>query len=264
MATQKFIRASEYGPSDNALFEYVLGLGDTALVLGQRMAEWLGKAPSMELDIAASNFSLDLIGQAEQLLNYAGEVEGKGRSGDDLAFLRDGMYFRNHLIVEQPNRDWGVTMVRHFFVSTYLVLQYERLLESGDKMIAGVAGKAVKEMRYHQRFSRDWVVRLAGGTDEGFARISRGFDTLWRFTGELFEKADYEQALVDAGIAVDVGTLEAAWMDEVDALLNTIGLEKPKALQMITGRTLGHHTEHLGHMLCDMQFMQRAYPGATW
>lgn len=264
MAAQKFIRATEYGPSDNALFEYALGLGDTALVLGQRIAEWLGHAPSMELDIAASNFSLDLIGQAEQFLNYAGEVEGEGRSGDDLAFLRDGMFFRNHLIVEQPNRDWGVTMVRHFFLSTFLVHQYEGLSRSSDKQIAGISAKALKEMRYHQRFSRDWIVRLAGGTEEGFKRIARGFDTLWRFTGELFEKADYEDALIKAGIAVDVNTLEAAWQDEVDTLLAQIGLDKPTALQMITGRTLGHHTEHLGHMLCDMQFMQRAYPGASW
>lgn len=264
MATQQFIRATEYGPSDNAHFEYVLGLGDTALVLGQRLAEWLGHAPSMELDIAASNFSLDLFGQAEQFLNYAGELEGEGRSGDDLAFLRDGMFFRNHLIVEQPNRDWGVTMVRHFFLSTFLVLQYEALSNSSDEKIAGISAKAVKEMRYHQRFSRDWVVRLAGGTVEGFNRISRGFDTLWRFTGELFDKADYEEALIASGIAVDVSTLEAGWTAEVDALLAQIGLEKPTALQMITGRTLGHHTEHLGHMLCDMQFMQRAYPGASW
>lgn len=264
MATQQFIRATEYGPSDNALFEYVLGLGDTALVLGQRMAEWLGHAPSMELDIAASNFSLDLIGQAEQFLNYAGEIEGNGRSGDDLAFLRDGMYFRSHLIAEQPNRDWGVTMVRHFFVSTFLVLQYERISGSTDAKIAGIAAKAVKEMRYHQRFSREWVIRLAGGTDEGFKRVARGFDTLWRFTGELFEKTDYEDTLIEAGTAINVGELEVSWQGEVDALLAQIGLDKPTALQMITGRTLGHHTEHLGHILCEMQFMQRAYPGATW
>jgi len=264
MATQQFIRVTEYGPSDNAHFEYVLGLGDTALVLGQRMAEWLGHAPSMELDIAASNFSLDLIGQAEQFLNYAGELEGDGRSGDDLAFLRDGMYFRNHLIVEQPNRDWGVTMVRHYFMSTFLVHQYELLSNSSDKTIAGIAAKAVKEMRYHQRFSRDWVVRLSGGTVEGFNRVARGFDTLWRFTGELFEKADYDDALIEAGIAIDVSSLEEGWTQDVEDLLAEIGLEKPTALQMISGRILGHHTEHLGHMLCDMQFMQRAYPGASW
>jgi len=264
MTQNKFAPISEYGPSDNAHFEYVLGLGDTALVLGQRMAEWLGKAPSMELDIAASNFSLDLFGQAEQFLNYAGELEGEGRSGDDLAFLRDGMFFRNHLIVEQPNRDWGVTMVRHFMVSSFLVLQYEALSGSNDEQIAGVAAKALKEMRYHERFSRDWVARLAGGTDEGMKRITRGFDTLWRFTGELFQKADYEDGLIEGGTAIDVSKLEAKWSEGVEALLEACGIEKPKALQMISGRTLGHHTEHLGHMLCDMQYLQRAYPGASW
>ncbi|WP_262694732.1 1,2-phenylacetyl-CoA epoxidase subunit PaaC [Kordiimonas aquimaris] len=259
-----FTRATEYGVTDNALFEYALGLGDTALVLGQRMAEWLGKAPSMELDIAASNFSLDLVGQAQLFLEYAGEVEGEGRSDDDLSFLRDAMFFRNLLIVEQPNRDWGVTMVRHFLVSSFLVLQYEALASSKDERLAGIAAKALKEMQYHRRFSREWVVRLACGTDEGMKRITRGFDTLWRFTGEMFELADFEANLVNGGIAVDVRSLEAPWTTAVDDLLAECGIEKPTALQMITGRYLGHHTEHLGHILCDMQYMQRAYPGAKW
>lgn len=259
-----FARATQYGVTDNALFEYALGLGDTALVLGQRMAEWLGHAPSMELDIAASNFSLDLIGQAQLFLEYAGEVEGEGRSDDDLSFLRDAMFFRNLLIAEQPNRDWGVTMVRHFLISSFLVLQYEVLSSSKDERIAAIAAKALKEMQYHRRFSREWVVRLACGTDEGKSRIERGFDTLWRFTGEMFELASFEEKLVASGIAADVRAIEGPWTAAVDDLLAECGIEKPTALQMITGRYLGHHTEHLGHMLCDMQFMQRAYPGATW
>lgn len=253
-----------YAPSENALFEYLIGLGDDALVLGQRVSEWLGHAPEMELDIASSNLSLDLIGQAQLWLNYAGEVEGAGRDADALAFTRDVMRFRNHLLVEQPNRDWGVTMVRQFLFSAWQHPLYDALAASSDSRISEIAAKAVKEVAYHKRFAAEWVVRLGDGTEESHARAQAGVEFLWRYTGELFEPLSGDALLVTDGIAADAASLKSAWQSSVDEIFKMAGLKQPETLQLITGRENGHHTEHLGHLLSEMQFLQRAYPGAEW
>ncbi|WP_374764202.1 1,2-phenylacetyl-CoA epoxidase subunit PaaC [Yunchengibacter salinarum] len=243
---------------------YVLGLGDDSLVLGQRWSEWLSKAPALELDIASSNLSLDLIGQAQLLLGLAGEREGAGRDADMLAYKRDAMQFRNHLLVEQPNIDWGVTIARQVLFSCYQYLLFERLAESPDERLAEIAAKSLKEIAYHRRFSADWLVRLGQGTEESARRVQKGLDRLWRFSGELFETTSIEEDLAPKGKAVRAEDLKSDWDADIDAILSRAGLRRPESKQMITGRMAGHHTEHLGHMLAEMQFLQRAYPGAKW
>jgi ring-1,2-phenylacetyl-CoA epoxidase subunit PaaC len=250
--------------SDKDLYEYSLSLGDNALILGQRLAEWCGHSPALELDIAATNLSLDLIGEAQLYLDYAAKVEGEGRSADDLAFLRDCLKFRNYLLLEQPNKNWGRTTVRLFLYSTFMVLYLEQLQNSKDEQLAAIAAKAIKEVLYHKRFSSEWMLRLGDGTDESKAYVQKGLEDMWRFTGEMFAMSDGELRLCEKGIAVDAAALKAPWNAEVDAILDKAGLIKPLSQAIITGRFKGHHSEHLGHILSDMQFLQRAYPGAKW
>jgi len=248
-----------------ALTGYVLGLADDCLVLGQRVAEWLGHAPAMELDIACSNLSLDLIGQAQFYYEYAGELENAGRSADDLAFMRDEHEYRNHLLVEQLNGDFGKTIVRHYLFSQFSLLRSNGLAKSNDPKIAAIAQKSVRELEYHVKFSADWVRRLALGTEEGHSRIQTAIDDLWSFTSELFNDVEQESALFSAGLAVAPSMFEEEWCSQVNSLFAEAGIKIPEHATLITkGRMAGHHTEHLGHLLAEMQFLQRAYPGLAW
>lgn len=248
----------------NALFDYLLRLGDTSLVLGHRLSEWCGHAPELEEDVALANIALDLVGHARLLLSYAGEVEGQGRDEDALAFLRDVYDYRNHLLAEQPNRDFGHTIARQFLHDAWALDLYEKLSGSTDERLAGIAAKAVKEKRYHLRHSAGWVVRLGDGTEESRARMADAFDRLWRFTAEMFEADAVEHTLAAAGVAPDPASLRPAWEARVDAVLAEATLPARSAIIGTSGGRIGRHGEHLGYLLAEMQFLQRAYPGATW
>ena len=250
-------------PKDD-LFEYALRLGDTSLVLGHRLSEWCGHAPEMELDMAMSNLGLDLIGQARLFLNHAGEIEGKGRDEDQLAYLRDVLDYRNFLLVEQPNGDWGATIARQFYFSVFQQLYFQQLATSADEQLAAIARKALPEIAYHVRFATEWVLRLGDGTEESKRRMQEGLNLLWRFTAELFESDDVENRLTAAGIAPDAAQLRPLWQERIESTLNEAGLELPAPHRPALGARKGHHTEHLGYLLAEMQFLQRAYPGARW
>lgn len=248
----------------DAVFSYLLRLGDTSLVLGHRLSEWCGHAPELEEDIALTNVALDLVGHARMLLTYAGAVEGRDRDEDRLAYHRDVLDYRNHLLVEQPNRDFGHTIVRQFLHDSWAVELYERLTASRDATLAGIAAKAVKEARYHVRHSGEWLVRLGDGTAVSHAKVASALDRLWPYTGEMFEGDADEDALVRAGIAVDPAELRAAWNTRVGAVLAEATLPRPADGWMQTGGRAGKHSEHLGYLLAEMQFLPRAYPDATW
>ncbi|AXY43687.1 1,2-phenylacetyl-CoA epoxidase subunit PaaC [Halomonas sp. JS92-SW72] len=246
------------------LIEYLLRLGDSTLVLGQRHAELCGKAPALEEEMALMNVGLDLFGQARNWLTYAAELEGDGRDADALAFRRDAQDFRNLLLVEQPNGDFAETMARQFLFDAWHVPLLEGLAEASDPRIAEVAAKSLKEATYHLRRSSEWVVRLGDGTEESHARMQRAIDTLWRFTGELVQFDEVDQAMAEAGIAPDAETLVARWNATVEKVLEAATLTRPPAdAWMYTGGKAGHHTEHLGFLLAEMQYLPRAYPDAT-
>ncbi len=246
------------------LFSYLLRLGDDALILGQRLSELVGRAPEIEEEMALINISLDLIGQARLLLSYAGEVEGAGRDEDDLAYLRDVLDFRNHLLVELPNGDFAHTICRLFLVSAFKEQQYEALARSRDERLAAIAAKALKEVRYHVRHSGAWMVRLGDGTEESHARAQRALDALWMYTGELFTPDALDRAMAEAGVGPDVAALKPGWDERVNAVLREATLRRPEDGWMQSGGKDGRmHTEHLGHILAEMQFLRRAYPDAT-
>jgi ring-1,2-phenylacetyl-CoA epoxidase subunit PaaC len=247
-----------------ALFPYLLRLGDDRLVLGHRLSEWCGHGPILEEDIALANIALDLIGEATLLLKLAGELEGGGRNEDALAYLRDSADYRNALIVELPKGDFGFTIVRQLFFSVFSLLQMEALQRSTNAELAGIAAKAVKEARYHVRHSAQWVITLGDGTAESHDRVQTSVDELWRYTGELFMADDIDREVAAAGLGVDPSTLEGAWRAQVDDVLNRATLTVPKTGYMQRGGREGRHTEHLGHMLAEMQSVPRAHPGATW
>ena len=234
-----------------------MALGDDALVLGQRLGEWCGHAPTLELDLALANIGLDLIGQAQHFLALAGVREGSGRDADVIAFRRDGFEFTNCLLVEQPNGDFAQTIARQFLFSVWQELAFAELASGGDAEVAAVARKALKEIAYHARFASEWVVRLGDGTDESRERMTDGLAWMWRFTGELFDPAE-------RGLGVDLAGLRPAWDLRIDAALDEAGLERPAEQRPVTGGRQGRHTEHLGHLLSEMQYLQRAYPDAVW
>lgn len=257
--------AGRRGPHlGDPLVEYLLRLGDDRLILGHRLSEWCGHGPILEEDIALSNLALDLIGQAASLLRLAGEVEGAGRDEDALAYFRDGVRFRNCLLVEQPNGDFGVTMARQFLFDAHSVLTWEALAACGHAGLAGIAAKALKEAKYHLRHSSGWVVRLGDGTDESHARVQRAVDGLWRFTGELFRRDAVDDAVAAHGIALDTGAVKARWDAVVDDVFARATLVRPADAGMRHGGRTGRHTEHLGHLLATMQIVARSHPGATW
>jgi ring-1,2-phenylacetyl-CoA epoxidase subunit PaaC len=242
----------------------LLRLGDDRLVLGHRLSEWCGHAPILEEDIALANIALDLIGQATLLLGLAAKKEGKGRDADALAYLRDAVDYRNALLIELPKGDFAVTIVRQLFFSVFALLQTEGLQVSTDRDLAGIAAKGVKESRYHVRHSADWVVKLGGGTEESHARAQRAVDDLWRYTGELFLADDLDRAVAADGLGVDPSTLERTWQTTIRDVLARASLTIPEGVYMQRGGREGRHTEHLGHMLAEMQIVARSHPGASW
>ena len=257
---------------DEQLFQYLLRLGDSPLVLAQRLGEWVGKGPAIEEDIALTNVGLDLLGQARLWLSYAGEVEarfhGTGRSEDQLAFTRDGGDFCNLLLVEQPNGSYADTTARQFLFDTWHLLALRALAQSKDPRVAEIAAKGAKEAAYHVERSGDWVIRLGDGTAESHARMQAAIDGLWMYTGEMFAADAVERGMQEAGIAADAPALEAPWRQHVDAVLAAATLTVPQDAWMQggggRGGKQGVHTEHLGRLLAEMQFLQRAYPDAQW
>ncbi|WP_135212147.1 1,2-phenylacetyl-CoA epoxidase subunit PaaC [Vitreimonas flagellata] len=246
------------------LAAYAARLGDDSLILGQRLGEWCGHAPALEVDLSLSNVALDLIGQATHFLGLAGAIEGAGREADKLAFHRDVMDFSNCLLVEQPNGDFAQTIARQFLFSHYQALLFEQMAQVEDERFAAIAAKALKEVKYHATLASDWVVRLGDGTDESKARMTTGLDWMWRFADELFVMDDVDAAAIAAGAGVDKAALRADWDTRVDAILADATLARPAARRPVLGGRVGRHSEHLGHLLSEMQFLQRAYPGATW
>ena len=257
--------------STNQLLNYTLHLADNALILGQRNAEWTGHGPVLEQDIAISNISLDLIGQARMLYQYAAQVvnqstdqPGKPVTEDSLAYLRDAWDFKNCLLAELEKGDWSKTILRQFFFSTYQFYLYRQLQQSKNDALAAIAEKAFKEVTYHMRWSAEWVIRLGDGTDESHRRIEQSLIDLWPYTGELTTPADYETELAAAGIAADINILREPWFNKVKEVLAEAILRFPENQWMQNGGKQGKHTEHLGYILAEMQYLQRTYPGAEW
>ena len=253
---------------DENLFQYLLRLGDSPLILAQHLGEWVGHGPILEEDIAQANVGLDLLGQARLWLSYAGEVEGRfaphGRSEDELAFLRDSGEFRNLLLVEQPNGNFADTTARQFLFDAWHLQFLRALAHSRDVRIAEIAAKAVKEAAYHVERSSDWVIRLGDGTDESHAKMQAAIDDLWMYTGEMFIADAIELPLIDAGIAADVRAIEGPWREHVEEILCAGTLTVPGDAFMQQGGKRGVHTEHLGHLLSEMQVLPRSHPGAHW
>lgn len=243
---------------------YALRLGDDALVLSHRLAEWVAHAPELEEDVALANISLDLLGQARALLAYAGEVEGAGRDEDALAYLRDDRAFTNVQLVELPRGDFGQTIARQLLFSTYQRLLYARLAASSDETLAGVAAKAEKEVAYHLDHATQWTLRLGDGTGESHARMQAGLVAVWPYVDELFEADPLTDRLAREGVGADPSALRDEWEAAVDAVLGEATLERPEVRPVTGGGRRGLHTEHLGHLLAEMQSLHRAHPGATW
>ncbi|GGC07890.1 phenylacetic acid degradation protein [Marivita lacus] len=248
-----------------ALFEYLLRLGDSTLILGHRISEWCGHAPVLEEDIALANTALDLIGQTQMWLGLAAEVEGAGRSADELAMLRDVWDFRNLLLVEQPNGDFGQTMMRQCLFDAFHIELLTALSQSDDNRIAGISAKALKEVTYHLDRSSETVIGLGDGTEESHRRMQAALDLLWPYVGEMVTPDAVDTAMHAAGIAPDLTALRARFDTRIDAILTDATLVKPDSTYAQTGGKTGfRHSEHLGHLLTQMQWLQRAYPGAAW
>ena len=246
------------------LFRFVLGLADDAVVLSHRLSQWCSNAPYLEEDIALSNVALDYIGRARMFYQYAAELEGKGNSEDSLAYLRNEREFTNLLIHELPKGDFAFTMVRQFFLDAFYLLYLEKLLSSTDETVAAIAAKAIKESRYHLKRSEPWIQQLSQGTEESRDRILRALDELKDFVGELFEMSDWETELLSQGIAVDRASLQQPWHDYVKSFLSQSNIDFADCPLQIRGGRNGIHTEHLGHLLCEMQYLQRSYPNMQW
>ena len=243
---------------------YVMRIADTSLVLAQRLGEWVGHAPAIEEDLGLANTALDLLGQARLLLSYAGELEGQGRDEDALAFLRAEPDFLNATLAELPNGDFGDTIVREFLIDAFQLELYERLLASTDARLAEIAAKAVKETRYHLRYSSSWLVRLGDGTAESHARVQASLDRLWPYTRELFDADDLDRRMAAAGIGPELADVRAAWSRRVEAVLAEATLSRPADVPYRWYGKQGRHSEHLGYVLADLQHLQRAHPGASW
>lgn len=251
-------------PDAATMLDYVIGLADDALVLGHRLSEWCGHAPLLEEELALANIGLDLIGQARTLYDYAGALEGKGRGQDALAYLRDVPQYRNLLLVEQPNGDFAMTIVRQFLYAAYVAPFWRAMAGSRDATLARIAAEAQHQEDYHLRHAGEWLVRLGDGTDESRRRAQAALDVLWPYTGELFESDETIATLMADGLAADPAPIRAAWNKTVDAVLAEATLTRPTDGWMQTGGRCGRHSEHLGYLLAELQFLQRAYPGATW
>lgn len=250
--------------ANEAHVEYVLRIADSSLILGQRLAEWCGHGPVIEEDIALTNVALDLIGQARLLLTHAGALEGKGRDEDALAFLRVESEYRNYAIVELPNGDFGRTILRNFLVAAFQRPLWQALQASADAQLAAIAAKSLKETRYHLQHASDWVVRLGDGTEESHARMQQALDLLWPYTAEFFSPSPTDDAIAAAGYGPAWSSLEAHWEGAVRPVLDVATLAVPARTPFRTFGKFGTHTEHLGHLLTEMQYLQRTYPGGRW
>ena len=247
-----------------ALFNYLLRLGDNAAILGHKLSEWCGHGPELEEDIAIINTALDLLGHARSLYTYAGQVEGKGRTEDDIAYLRIEREYRNALICELPNGHYGDTIARQFLFDQYNHLLFSELVKSKDETIAAIASKAVKEISYHLRRSTEWTLRLGDGTEESHARIQDSFNDLWMYTGDLFVQDEADAVVIAAGIGPDLQHIFPVWREKVGSVLSQATLKMPEDGWMQSGSKQGRHTEHMGFILAELQYMQRAYPGCEW
>jgi ring-1,2-phenylacetyl-CoA epoxidase subunit PaaC len=248
-----------------ALCNYVLQLADTNLILGQRICEWCGHGPILEQDIALSNIGLDLLGQTRSLYQYAATLQGESKTEDDLAFLRSERQFKNLLLAEQPNGDFGYTVLRQFLYEAFQLLLLDRLKNSSDQQLAAIAEKSLIETTYHYKWSAEWVIRLGDGTDESKSRIQKSVNEIWTYTGEMFIPSVDEQTLTSAGIIPDVTNLKEEWLHKVTEVFAEATLDMPDNNGwMQRGGKTGVHTEHLGYMLAEMQYLQRQYPGQKW
>ena len=250
--------------SKTALIDYCVALGDDSLILGHRLSEWCRNGPFLEEDLALTNVALDFIGRARMFYSHASELDEKNRSEDDFAYLRDVREYRNFLINELPNGDFAFTMARQLMVDTYDMGFFEQLQHSSEPVLAAIAAKAIKECRYHLRRSQDWVIRLGDGTEESHERIQNAFDQLWGYATEMFEMPEEERKLVTAGIAVDRTKLKDNWLASISKILGQATLKQPEDRWSIGGGRDGIHSEHLGFLLAEMQYMQRSYPGQQW
>jgi len=251
-------------PQTQYLLQYLLRIADTCLILSQRISEWSGHAPVLEEDIALSNMALDLLGQARALLTHVGQLEGQGRDEDQLAFLRDEPDYFNLTLAELPRGDFAFTVLRNLLLATWLKLLWQALQASSDSEVAAIAGKAIKEARYHQQHAGDWVLRLAGGTDESRQRVEAALRQLWPFAAELFDADAVDAAAAACALGPNCTDLAAPWYAEMQALLDAAGLAQPKASAFRSHGKRGQHSEHMGFMLAEMQHLQRSYPGGVW
>src|SRR5258708_26952297 len=250
--------------SETPLVLYTVRRADDALILGDRLSEWCGHAPMLEEDMALANMGLDLRGEARERYSYAAEVEGKGNDEDKFAYLRDVRQYRNLLLLEQPNGDFARTMVRQFLYAVFADLYWRAMMKSGDPTLAAIAAKSEKESAYHVRHSSEWIVRLGDGTEESHARAQTAIDDLWAYTGEMFHVDDSQRGLIDAGLAGDPPTVHPQWLKTVLSAVSAATLALPQGESIPQRGRSGRHSEHLGHLLSDLQSMQRTFPGVTW
>ncbi len=246
------------------LLHYTLRLGDNALILGHRLAEWCGHGPVLEQDIALSNIALDHLGQARMLLQYAARQKGESYTEDKVAFFRDITEYYNLLILELPNGDWGDTLARQFLFDTYNYFFYTELLNSKDDHLKAVAQKAIKEITYHAQWSAEWIIRLGDGTEESHQRVQKSIDDLWMWTGEMFTMDEIDQKLIEEGVAVDLAPIKEQWHQKVAEILDVATLKKPQDDWMQSGGKQGEHSEYLGYILAEMQHLPRMHPEAEW
>jgi ring-1,2-phenylacetyl-CoA epoxidase subunit PaaC len=246
------------------LLNYTLQLADNSLIMGHRLSEWTGHGPVLEQDIAISNIALDLIGQSRNFYQYAAQIKGGETTEDDLAYLRSEREFKNVLLAELPNGDWAKTILKLFFFSSYQYFLYKKLIDSSDKQLSAIAEKSLKEVTYHVRWSGEWVIRLGDGTEESNKRIKRALEELWSYTGEMFIAVDYENEAIHNNAGVDISSLKNNWQHKIDEVLQEATLLVPDNNWNHTGGKTGLHTEHLGFILAEMQYLQRTYPGCEW
>jgi ring-1,2-phenylacetyl-CoA epoxidase subunit PaaC len=249
---------------NKALFDYLLWMGDTTLVMGHRLSEWCGHGPILEEDIALTNIALDLLGQARLYLTYAGEIEGKGRSEDELAYLRDVMNYRNSLLAELPNGDFAFTVVKQFLYTAFSYHLQNALLSSSDERIRSIAEKAIKEVTYHLRHSSDWIIRMGDGTEESHTKVQDALNAVWMYVDDLFVMLRSDKALSDVKIIPDLTVIRKSWEETIGNVFKEATLKQPADSYMMKGGREGKHSEHLGYVLAELQFLPRAYPGAKW